>query len=98
MVLVAFTSLSSCVKMRSSLFPNLCVGPCTCCTSPKAAIVSLKMLFSALVVSSLLILRSSSIIRLSRLVIFSVKRSVISLMKSCLLFGCQCWVEDDIFL
>ena len=67
--------------MGSSVFPNLCIGPCTCCSNPKAIIVSLKMVFSALVVSSVLILRSPSIIRLLRLVIFLFKRSVILLMK-----------------
>ena len=81
MVLVTLTSLSSCVKIRSSVFPNLCIGPYTCCSNPKAIIESLKIVFSALVVSSVLILRSPSINRLSRLFIFSVRRSVISSMK-----------------
>ena len=75
------TSLSRCAKIRLSMFPNLCIGPCTCCLSPKAIIVSLKMVFSTLMTSSVLILKSPSIIRLSRLVIFSVRRSVILSMK-----------------
>ena len=81
MVLVTLSSLSGCVKIRSSVFANLCVGPHTCCSNPKAITVSLKIVFSALVLSSVLIFRSPSIIRLSRLVIFSVMRSVIFSMK-----------------
>ena len=65
LVLVNLTSLCSYVRMRSSVFPNLCVGPFTCCSNPKATIVSLNMLLSALVVFSVLILKSPSIIRLS---------------------------------
>ena len=78
--LVTLTSLCSCVKMRSSLFPSLCLGMCTCCSSLRAAIVSLNIVVSALMDSLVLMLKSCSIMTLSSLVILSVRRLVISSM------------------
>ena len=75
--LVTLTSLCSCVKMRSSVFPSLCVGLCTCYSSLRAGIVSLNVVLSALVDSLMLMLKSPSIMMLSRLVILSVRRLVI---------------------
>ena len=62
-VLATLTSPCSWVRMRSSVFSNLCICHCTCCSNPKATIVSLNMLFFALVVSAVWILKSPSIIR-----------------------------------
>ena len=61
-VLVMLKPLLSYVKIRSKVFPLTCVGPEMCCSRPSALIVSLKMIASALVRSSMWILKSSSMI------------------------------------
>ena len=76
--LVTLTSSCSCVKMRSRVFPSLCVGLCMCCSSLRAAIVLLNMVSSALVVSIVLMLKSPSMVMLLRLDILSIRRLVIS--------------------
>ena len=75
--LVTLTSLCSCVKMRTNVFPGLCAGLCTCYSSLRAGIVSLNVVLSALVDRLMLMLKSPSIMMLSRLVIVSVRRLVI---------------------
>ena len=78
---ITLTSPCSCVKMKPSVFPSLCVWLCMCCSSLRAATVLLNMVSSALVVSVVLMLKSPSMIMLLRLGILSVRRLVISSTK-----------------
>ena len=71
--LVTLPSSCSCAKMRSSVFPSLCVGLCMCCSSLRVAIVLLNMVSSAAVVSIVLILKSPSMIMFLRLGFLSVR-------------------------
>ena len=59
-VLVTLKLLLSCVKIRSKVFSLTCVGPELCCSRLSSLIISLKMTASALVWSSMWMLKSPS--------------------------------------